>query len=121
MLPRPELLDDPMRFVPLYLKGAITESEFRNCSLWSLNDANVNQFLASCPADLLEMVLSEVAGLPSDEDEAGWASHCFFQISTATRAFTTAEYEQQLREVRQAFRNGARVLRAAIAQHTVPR
>ena len=104
---------EPSKGVEAYLKGTITRAELPTIIFERLTLTNVNEFLTTCPADVLELLRMHAYELPADGDDEGWGKLISIQGVCYAPWVTKEEIrESQLDSARQ-FRQGVQVFRSS--------
>ena len=102
---------EPSKGVEAYLKGTISRAELPTIIFERLTLTNVNEFLTTCPADVLEFLRMPADELPADGDDEGWGKLISILGGCYAPWVTNEEIrDSQLDSARQ-FRQGVHVFR----------
>ena len=102
----------PSKGIELYLKGAITQSELPIFVFERLTQQNVEQFLATCPADVLELLRRHADRLPAEGDD-GWGKFRTFHMGSYAPWVSAEEIRESELESDRRFRQGLKVFRSS--------
>ena len=101
----------PRKGLRLYAKGTITKAEIPGFVFDNLTEDNLEEFIGSCPEDVLQLLRNTAASFPADGDDQGWSQLVRIQGVCYPPWVTQEEIRQELQERDRRFREGVRVLR----------
>lgn len=99
--------------VELYLKGVITLMELPSFVFERLTLQNVEQFLATCPADVLEILRRQSDRLPTEDDHEGWGTMLTIRPGCYAPWVSEAEIRESELESDRHFRQGLKAFRSS--------
>ena len=103
----------PSKGIELYLKGAITLIELPGFVFGRLTLQNVEQFLLTCPADVLELLRRQSDRLPAEDDDEGWGTMRTFRSGCYAPWVSEEEIKESQLESDRRFRQGLKVFRSS--------
>lgn len=103
----------PSKGIELYLKGVITLMELPSFVFERLTLQNVEQFLTTCPADVLELLRRQSDRLPAEDDHEGWGTMLTIQPGCYVPCVSEAEIRESELECNRRFRQGLKAFRSS--------
>lgn len=104
----------PSRAAELYTRGVITKTGAALYVFERITVENVNSFLATCPQEILQLVIDGARRLPSDHDDEWWKELRLSSGTSYAPWVSEEEVKSAEEELCKQLREGVRIFRAAM-------